>query len=128
MVDPKILARIINTRIAKGAAPSHSGWTGELIKALASDPLCLDGFCSLIGDICNGDLLDPDRELILGASLVAGSKSDGGYRPIAMGEAFYKLAGLYVLQLVTSHFPSIFEPIQMALAPGGSACAMLTLH
>ena len=38
------------------------------------------------------------------------------------------MAGLYSLQLVSSHFPTIFEPTQFALSHGGSARAILTLQ
>jgi hypothetical protein len=82
----------------------------------------------LVTDICNGDLADADREFILGASIVAGNKGDGGYRPIAMGEVFYKLAGLYSLELVSPHFSPIFEPLQFALSRGGSARALHILQ
>ena len=56
--------------------------------------------------------------------LVGAKKSSGGIRPIAMGEAFYKLAGLYCLSLVRTGF----EPIQYALCPGGSESALQVLQ
>ena len=37
-----------------------------------------------------------------------------------MGECFYKMACLYALSLVRADIPSILEPIQLALSPGGS--------
>ena len=40
-----------------------------------------------------------------------------------MGECFYKLACLYILSLVRPDIPSILEPIQLALSPGGSEAA-----
>ena len=45
-----------------------------------------------------------------------------------MGEAFYKLAGLYCLSLVRSDAPGIFEPIQFALSQGGSESALQVLQ
>jgi hypothetical protein len=36
-VDLVVLARLIRTTLANGAAPRGSGWTGDLIKALIDD-------------------------------------------------------------------------------------------
>src|ERR1700712_5334131 len=55
-------------------------------------------------------------------------KPSGGTRPIAMGEAFCKLAGLYCLSLVRTDIPAILEPIQFALSPGGSETAVHVLN
>ena len=37
-----------------------------------------------------------------------------------MREAFYKLAGLYCLSLVSAELPAIYEPVQFAFSHGGS--------
>jgi len=50
-------------------------------------------------------------------------------RPIAMGETFSKLAGLYCLSLIPSKdIRAILEPIQFALSPGGSETAVHVLN
>ena len=109
--------------MANGSAPAGSGWTGDLLNALVDDCDCLAGIASLVKDIINGSLPDACRPLFLSSILVGAKKSSGGIRPIAMGEAFYKLAGLYCLSLVRTDAPGIFEPIQYALSPGGSESA-----
>src|SRR5690349_13902539 len=67
------------------------------------------------------------RELLV-SSLIATRKSSGGFRPIAMGEAFYKLACLYTLNLVRLQIPDALGPLQFAFAPGGSETALHVLQ
>ena len=56
-------------------------------------------------------------------------KSDGGLRPLALGEFFVKLACKYCFALDAVNFPGIFEPIQLAICcPGGSERAVLTMQ
>ena len=114
--------------LANGSSPAGSGWTGDLLKALSDDSDCLEGICTLIKDMINGILPDSCRSLLLASVLVGAKKPKGGTRPIAMGEAFYKLAGLYSLSLVRSDIPSIMEPIQFALSSGGSESALHILQ
>jgi hypothetical protein len=82
----------------------------------------------LVKDIINGVLPDSCRSLLLACVLVGAKKPKGGTRPIAMGETFYKLAGLYSLSLVRSDIPAIMEPIQFALSSGGSESALHILQ
>jgi hypothetical protein len=74
------------------------------------------------------DLPDASRPLLLASILVGAKKPSGGTRPIAMGEVFCKLAGLYCLSLVRLDIPAILEPIQFALSPGGSESAVHVLQ
>ena len=94
--DPDLLQRALK-RLANGAAPAGSGWTGELLQSLAADTDCYVGIECIVNDILNGDLSSELRDVILASVLVVAAKSSGGVRPIAMGEVFYKLAGLYAL-------------------------------
>jgi hypothetical protein len=121
-VDPDVLASIVRRSMANGSAPAGSGWTGDLLNALVDDSDCLAGIAALVNDIINGSLPDACRPLFLSSILVGAKKSSGGIRPIAMGEAFYKLAGLYCLSLVRTDAPEIFEPIKYALSPGIRVC------
>jgi len=111
--DPEIVHKLVREYLCNGAAPSYSAWTGELLRALIDDDDCLHGISTLIEDIANGILSTRERDLILTCSLIAAQKSDSGsVRPIAMGEAFYKLAGHYVLYVVKDSLPKLLEPIQ----------------
>jgi len=100
-VDPEQLARSIK-KVANGAAPAGSGWTGELLLALVDDADCMTGIECIITDILNGDL------------------------PVA--EVFYKVATHYVLAEVQAELNSIVAPIQLAFATGGSETALHLLQ
>jgi len=56
-----------------------------------SDKDCLTGVGSIVRDILGGTLPECCRPLLLSSILIAVDKDSGGKRPIAMGEAFYKL-------------------------------------
>ena len=53
------------------------------------------------------------------SNLAPEKKHSQSVRPIAMGEAFYKLAGHYALYLVNAKFPDHLESIQLVHSPGG---------
>ena len=119
-VDSVALAKIISSKLKNGSAPGPSGWTGELVAPLIDDPECLDGLGALTTDIINGALEDTSRSLLMASLLIAGAKPNGGVRPIAVSEAFYKLSTMYAISLVGDALPTIFEPIQFGVgAPGG---------
>ena len=61
--------------------------------------------------------------------LIPGAKDDGGVRPIAISECFYKLASMYAMALVGDSLPAIFEPIQLGVgAKGGAGRALHVLQ
>jgi hypothetical protein len=45
-----------------------------------------------------------------------------------MGDAFYKLAGIYCLELASPNLSSVFTPIQFAFSPGGAGRAVHVLQ
>ncbi len=119
-VDRADLAKLVKDRLSNGAAPGYSGWTGELVLALIDDEECLDGLSVLIEDIINGNLSAAERDYIIPSSLLPARKGKDGVRPLAMREAFYKLAGHYCLSLVSDDLPPLFEPLQLAFSRGGT--------
>jgi hypothetical protein len=119
-VDGLDLYKLVKDRLCNGAAPGYTGWTGELILALIDDQECLDGLCVLIEDIINGGLTAAERDYIIPSSSLPAKKGDSGLRPIAMREAFYKLAGHYCLSLVSEDVPTLLEPIQFGFSRGGA--------
>ena len=66
---------------------------------------------TLIKDIINGSLTGAARELLVSSTLIATKKSSGGFRPVAMGESFYKLACLYILNLARLQTPDVLGPL-----------------
>jgi hypothetical protein len=124
-VDHQALSKLIVSKLQNGSAAGPSGWTGELVAPLVSDPECLEGIATLVKDMLNGDV-DVDSHSVLTASLLIPiPKEGGGVRPIAIGEAFYRLATMYGVGLVSSELPKIFEPIQLGVGARGGVSRAL---
>ena len=99
-----------------GAASGPSGWGVNLLSSLAQSELCRMGIIALLKDIVNGHLPERARQLLLASRLVALTKaSDGKYRPIAVGELFYRLAGVLVVRKVTADAASLLAPHQLGV-------------
>jgi hypothetical protein len=124
-IDPEQLRRIVFRKLANGAAPGPTGWTGELQSAVAGDDVCLGGICSIVKDIINGVPCPASRPYLLAASMTPAPKpgSDVDVRPIAVGESMYRLAGMYA---ITHQLPRrLFDKIQYGVnTPGGSEVAI----
>ena len=83
---------------------------------------------ALVRDILNGVLDANSRSLLMASLLIPGAKDDGGVRPIAISECFYKLASMYAMALVRDSLPAIFEPIQLGVGAKGGGRALHVLH
>jgi len=113
IVDAAALQKIIRRSLANGSTPGPSKWTGEMIADISDSP-CLLGVRLLVQDLINGDIPRGDvRHQLLASRLVPIAKSDGGVRPIAMGEAIFKLAALYAISLIHQVIKSVFPCIQL---------------
>ena len=112
---------LIRSKLANGASPGPSGWTGDLLLHLTEDEECLRGIAAITEDIRNGVLSDADKDFILGSRLVAIPKGHDAVRPIAIGGAFYKLACLHALAPLTAAIRQTLSPWQLGVAvPGGA--------
>ena len=90
----------VRKQVATGAAPGPSGWTGELIAATLEDPECLLAWSVITNELQKGSLDARLKPYLLGARLIGIPKPDKSPRPIAVGEAIFKLGAIYT---VTSH-------------------------
>jgi hypothetical protein len=117
------------SRSCNGRKGGPSGWTAELIRTLFADVACRKGITLLVQLICNNDL-DQHSRFLLTCSLLHGIPKDGDdLRPLAVGEEFVRLAAKYCFHLDSASFPSIFEPIQLAIgSAGGSERALQTIQ
>ena len=87
------------------------------------------GLCLLVQDILNGHLDAVSRSFLLASLLIPVGKANGGVRPVAVSECFYKLATMYALASVRHTFLSLFEPIQLGVgSPGGPERAVHVLR
>jgi len=114
-------------KIATGASPGCTGFTGDHGLPLLKDPDCLRGLAYLVELIRNGLLDLRCKTYLLSCPLIAVPKPHGGVRPIVMGETLYKVAGVHALSEISNLASDILEPHQFATLPGGSETASLLL-
>jgi hypothetical protein len=109
--------------LPKGSAAGPSGWTYEHITAAVyADCNALSAALSLINVIVRGDL--PHLPELLDSTLIALEKpgSNAGVRPIAIGEAWLRLAGLCAMKATPGVGPAL-APLQLGVGVrGGSQC------
>ena len=106
---------MISRRLRNGSSPGPSGWTGDLISIISNNADCLAGIAALTQDIINGRLDDHAKLHLLGSFLVAVPKPNGSDRPIAIGEAFYKLAGMFALAPLDANIRSSLPNWQLSV-------------
>ena len=97
--DDSLLFKILRSS-NDGAASGPSGWGGNMISSLIESDICRDGIRTLLKDIINGNLPESARQLLLASRAIAPYKRNGGIRPIAMGELFYRLAGVIAVRRI----------------------------
>jgi hypothetical protein len=104
-----------------GSASGPSGWGGNLLSSLAQSDLCRMGIIALLKDILNGNLPERARQWLLASRLVILLKPDGKYRPIAVGELFYRLAGVIAVRKVTKDAAALLAPHQLGVGVASGA-------
>ena len=93
--------RKLLTQSDNGTSAGPSGRGGNMLSILVQSDICRLGVLALLRDVINGELLDEARQLLLASRLVALNKPNiDGYRPIAVGELFYRLAAIVAVLLV----------------------------
>lgn len=97
-VTAKHLAQVAK-ELPRGSAPGPSGWTFELVQA-AIDRQPTGTVAAFLIDMAQRALRGTLhwRGLLTASRLVALKKPDGGVRPIAVGEALYRVIGRLVLK------------------------------
>ena len=97
-----------------------------MLSSLSESAICRGGIIALLKDIINGNLPEPARQYLLASRLVGLNKPDGGVRPIAIGELFYRLAGIIAVRKVTAAAAALLRPHQYGV--GVSCGAERILH
>ena len=107
----------------RGTAGGPTGWTYEMISAAAL--ATNDGFRAVlrfVNLILSAQL--PRDCFILESSLVGLQKPTGGVRPIAIGEAWYRLAMLCALSEVGAAVGAELAPLQVGVGTRGGVDAV----
>ena len=85
-------------RLAKGVNPGPTGMTDGIVQLMLDNEISCTNLAHMISDLINGFVDHSVLFRLNRARLVAIPKSNGGVRPVAMGEIFMKLAGVILLQ------------------------------
>jgi len=122
-VEPSALKKLVERKLNNGSAPGCSGINGHHFKILVQDEECCESLADLLTDILKGTVYtSPEcKACFLASHLVALSKPKGGIRPIAIGEAIYKLAGHYAISLIDKELPKLFPCIQYGVGVSGGS-------
>jgi hypothetical protein len=117
-------------RLVNGTSPGPSGWTYDLLaQACDGMPQTLEAVATLIQQICNGTLPIGLRDYLLPSNLIPLSKPNGGIRPIAVGEIFWRAAANYLLSQNRGTIRGVLSPHQFGCAvPGGTEHVIHTLQ
>jgi hypothetical protein len=118
--DDKVIVSLLR-KSDNGSASGPSGWGGNMLSSLTQSDLCRMGIIALLKDIINGNLPERARQLLLSSRLVALMKPDGKYRPIAVGELFYRLAGVIAVSKVTKAAAALLAPHQLGVGVSSGA-------
>jgi hypothetical protein len=128
------VAKTIRQLINNGSAPGPSGWTGDHLLILSSDPTCLRGITLIAQYIINNQLSAAARSRILACTLLTISKDDTivngaeapAPRPIAISEIFYRLAAQLALRpVLRAHHHTLFPSVQLGIGHSGGLDAAI---
>ena len=105
--------------LPRGSAAGPSGWTYEHIRAAAeANESCSEAIRELLNTVISGEL--PQLPELLASTLIPFEKPTGGVRPIAVGEVWFRLAGLCALSTCREVGLSL-APLQQGVGVAGGA-------
>ena len=108
-------------RSNNGSASGPSGWGGNMLSMLAESDICRAGIIALLKDIINGNLPESARQLLLASRAIGLGKPDDGIRPIAIGELFYRLAGVIAVRKIAMTAGKLLAPHQFGVGIANGA-------
>ena len=112
-----------------GAAPGVSGYASNFIRVLATDIHCVQALAYFTQQMYNNTLPPAVRTLLTCCLVVSLEKPNGGRRPIAIGDMFYKFAARYALTLVVDDARRIVHPHQYGMGqPDGCTQVVQSLQ
>lgn len=111
---------------SNGSAGGIDGFRPQHLKDLLSlqnetSEQFLNALTDLVNHLMQGQLPDPIRKILYGATLTPLLKKDGGIRPIAVGSTFRRLAAKMVSRRVMVEMGEILRPMQLGYGTKGGA-------
>ena len=124
-IDSKVLSAVL-ARVKdhyQGRAGGPSGWTFEMILAVTGGSA--KGFnaaLQFVNLILSGQL--PRQCGLLDSVMIALKKPNGGIRPIAIGEVWYRLAAMCAIEAAGRDAGQLLAPLQVGVGVSGGTDAV----
>ena len=90
-----------------GAAAGPAGYGSNYLSVLAEDRHCVEAMALFVTHMVNNTLPATVRTFLTTCTLVSLSKDNGGRRPIAIGDLFYRLASRFVVSKISKTVSAI---------------------
>ena len=107
--------------LCSGAAPGPTGWTEELVLQLLQDDVLAPHVAALLSDIANNALEPSVAARMTKCRLLDLPKSATAVRPIAIGEAWLKVASCAMFAKHVPDVAKIFQDLQYGVGTRGGA-------
>ena len=92
-----------------------------MLSTLVSSDICRAGIIALMRDMINCRLPAEAAKLLCASRLVGLNKPGGGIRPVAVGELFYRMAGVIMMKKVSGVAAQLLAPHQYGVGvPSGA--------
>ena len=102
----------------RGKAAGPSGWTFEMIcAACQTSDAATQATLTVVNLILSGEL--PQETFLLDGLLIGLEKPDGGVRPIAISETWYRFAGVCALRAYGRDIGAALAPLQVGVGTQG---------
>ncbi|KAL0226259.1 hypothetical protein P9112_013583 [Eukaryota sp. TZLM1-RC] len=113
-------------RLPSGKAPGPSGITFDMLKSVCrQNSFIMKDLCSFFQDVLTMKIVPPKE--LSASRLVALTKPNGKVRPIAIGEAIYRLMSSVIFNRVSTKAKEYFSPFQYGIKTiDGASVAALT--
>ncbi|KAL0216344.1 hypothetical protein P9112_008528 [Eukaryota sp. TZLM1-RC] len=113
-------------RLPSGKAPGPSGITFDMLKSVCrQNSFIIKDLCSFLQDVLTMKIVPPKE--LSSSRLVALTKPNGKVRPIAIGEAIYRLMSSVIFNRVSTKAKEYFFPFQYGIKTiDGASVAALT--
>jgi hypothetical protein len=110
--------------LPKGSANGASGWTYNTIHQLYANPsegaaFHLDALAAFLTRLANGTL--PNHVWTTSRAVLIPKPEVGKFRPIGIGEAWYRLLGRCILKEIGGEVGELLAPIQMGCGVSGGS-------
>ncbi|EKF39690.1 hypothetical protein MOQ_000078 [Trypanosoma cruzi marinkellei] len=110
--DSKDVAKMIGSRLTRGAAPGLDGWTRELLYPLTMDKALLMEITAILTDMANGNVAPEVAHRLRATNLTVLRKPNKKFRPIGAECVWAKAISLMAVDAVMPALKTCFKDLQ----------------